>query len=169
MKDLSLLIAIFFTATIAQAQDGKATTIKGKKFRETSVGIEINADEAIIWKLLTNAQGFPLWNSTVVSIEGNIALNEKIKLKSTLDVKRTFKLKVIEFDLNKKMVWADKGGRRVYTLTKVSDGTVLFSMTERIGGFMFPLYADKIPPFDQSFEQFAKDLKREAEIISKTK
>jgi hypothetical protein len=40
-------------------------------------------------------------------------------------------------------------------------------MNEKIGGFMFPMYAKYIPPFDQAFEQFALGLKKEAEIIGK--
>jgi hypothetical protein len=42
-------------------------------------------------------------------------------------------------------------------------------MTEKIGGLMFPMYAKYIPSFDESFEQFAADLKKEAEIINQTK
>lgn len=38
-------------------------------------------------------------------------------------------------------------------------------MREKIGGFMFPMYAKMIPPFDDAFEQFAADLKREAAAI----
>ena len=53
-------------------------------------------------------------------------------------------------------------GQRTYTLEQKEE-TVLFTMTEKIGGFMFPLFANKIPSFDESFEQFAKDLKRKAE------
>ena len=42
-------------------------------------------------------------------------------------------------------------------------------MIEKIGGFMFPMYAKHIPPFDQSFEQFARDLKTESETIMNAK
>jgi hypothetical protein len=42
-------------------------------------------------------------------------------------------------------------------------------MTEKIGGFMFPMYAKMIPPFDESFDQFANDLKKESEIIMNSK
>ena len=42
-------------------------------------------------------------------------------------------------------------------------------MNEIIGGPVFPLFAKMIPPFDESFEQFASDLKSEAETISNTK
>lgn len=148
---------------------GKATTIKTTFSRETSIGIEIKADPAILWALLTNARDYPRWNSTVIAIDGNIALGETIKLKSILDRKRTFKLKVKEFEPAKRLVWGDGQGNRVYELTNNGNGTVAFSMTEKIGGLMFPLYAKYIPPFDKSFEQFAGDLKKEAEAIMKSK
>ncbi len=155
------------TATLAQ--NGTATTIKTTFHRETSVSIQIKSDPAIVWALLTKASDYPRWNSTITSIEGNIALGEKIKLKSTLDAKRTFTLKVKEFEVEKKLVWGDGQGNRVYSIVKNEDGTVTFSMKEKIGGFMFPMYAKMIPPFDQSFEQFASDLKRESETIMNAK
>ena len=33
---------------------------------------------------------------------------------------------------------------------------------------MFPLFASQLPSFDQNFEQYAADLKKEAEINSKS-
>ncbi len=150
-------------------QNGKATTVKTTFSRETSVGIEIKADAPIVWALLTNASDYPRWNSTVISIEGDIASGGQIRLKSTLDPKRTFKLRIKTFEPERKMAWGDGQGNRVYTLTDRGNGMLSFYMHEKIGGLMFPLYAKYIPPFDQSFEQFAADLKREAEIIANTK
>lgn len=156
-------------ATTSTAQNGKASTVKKTFSRTTSVGIEIKADPAIIWALLTDAAGYPRWNTTVISIEGNIAKGEKIKLKSTLDPKRTFALTVKEFEPMSKLVWGDAMGKRVYTLDRNAGGVVLFYMTEKIGGPIFPLFAKMIPPFDSSFEQFAACLKKEAESIMNTK
>ena len=119
--------------------------------------------------MLTNASDYPRWNSTVISIDGNIALGETIKLKSILDTKRIFKLKVKEFESEKRLVWGDGQGSRIFMITENVNGTVTFSMTERIGGFMFPMYAKMVPSFDQSFEQFANDLKKESETIMSTK
>ncbi len=110
----------------------------------------------------------PRWNSTITSLEGEIALGEKIKLKSHLDDKRTFKLKIKEFQSESKLVWGDGKGNRVYTIEKSESG-IVFTMTEKIGGLMFPMYAKYIPDFDASFEQFAADLKKEAELISNAK
>lgn len=105
----------------------------------------------------------------MVSIEGTIAKGEKIRLKSTLDPKRTFKLKVKEFEPNKHLAWGDGKGTRNYNIVNNGNGTVTFAMDEQIGGLMFPMYAKYIPPFDKSFEQFAADLKKEAEAIMNTR
>ena len=116
------------TAQNARLNDGvgqgKATTLKTTFHRETSVSIEIKADATIVWALLTKASDYPRWNATITSIEGIIGLGEKIKLKSILDAKRTFKLKVKEFEAGKKLVWGDGQGNRVYTISKNSSGTV---------------------------------------------
>ena len=47
-------------------------------------------------------------------------------------------------------------------LKKTEAGT-LFTMTEKIGGPLFSLFAKMIPPFDDAFDAYARDLKVEAE------
>lgn len=152
-----------------KAQEGKAVTTRTTFSRETSVHVTISADAGIVWALLTNASNFPRWNSTVISIQGEIRKGETIQLKSTLDEKRTFILKIKEFEPEQRLVWGDAQGNRVYSLTKGEAGRVHFSMTEKIGGPLFPLFAGMIPPFDESFEKFAADLKKEAETIQRSK
>jgi uncharacterized protein YndB with AHSA1/START domain len=148
--------------------NGKAITTRSTFSRETSVSATIQADPAIVWALLTQSADYPRWNSTVTSLKGNIRQGETIELKSTLDAKRTFKLKVKEFVPEKRLVWGDAMGSRVYTIDKSQDGTVVFSMREKIGGPLFPLFAGMIPSFDESFETFTADLKREAETIQRS-
>jgi uncharacterized protein YndB with AHSA1/START domain len=147
-------------------QNGQASTEKKTFSRTTTISQSIEAAPAIVWGLLTNAENYSNWNSTVVSIEGSIEEGEKIKLVSTLDTSRTFKLKVKELVENEKLVWGDAMGIRTYTLQKTESGT-LFSMTEKIASPMFPLFASKIPSFDAAFEAFTADLKKEAERLSK--
>ncbi|NND08998.1 MAG: SRPBCC domain-containing protein [Saprospiraceae bacterium] len=148
--------------------DGKATTIRKTFSRTTAVSIGINADRAIVWALLTNAADYARWNSTIISIEGDIMADAKIKLKSTLDPSRTFKLHIKEMMPEEKLMWGDSMGQRTFSLNKGSVNGVTFTMHEKIGGLMFPLFANKIPSFDASFEAFARDLKSEAEIIQKS-
>jgi len=143
-------------------QNGKAITVKKFFSRETSIRIDISANPSQIWSLLTRASDYPIWNSTVISIVGSIAMGEEILLKSTLDSKRTFKLKVKDFEENKRLVWGDAMGNRTFTIVPIENG-ITFSMVEKIGGPLFPLFASMIPSFDSSFEQFASDLKKIAE------
>ena len=164
MKILITLLTLL-ASTTTMAQDGKAHTIKKTFSRATEITTTIQSDASVVWSLLTDATNFPSWNSTVISIDGKIAIGEKIRLKSTLDPKRTFKLKVKEMIPNQKLVWGDAMGKRTYTLNETSDG-IKFTMSEKIGGLMFPLFANKIPSFDESFEQFATDLKAKAESIA---
>ncbi len=150
------------------SQAGKAVTTKTAFSRETTVSVNIEADPSIVWALLTHASDVPRWNSTVVSMKGEIKEGGAIELKSTLDEKRVFKLKVKEFVSEKRLVWGDNMGSRVFTLEKNAGG-VLFTMSEKIGGLLFPLFASYIPSFDESFDRFAADLKKEAEIIQGSK
>lgn len=146
-------------------QEGKAITVKNVFSRETSIRINILANSGVVWTLLTNAAEYPRWNSTVISIKGEIKEGGTIELKSTLDEKRVFKLKVKKFESEKRLVWGDNMGNRVYTIDKSDGNSIIFTMTEKIGGPIFPLFAKYIPSFDESFEKFAADLKKEAESI----
>lgn len=120
----------------------------------------------MVFNILTDASKYAKWNSTIVSLEGQIKEGEKIKLVSSLDPERTFKIKVNEIRPNDEMVWGDAMGKRVFSLSETEKG-IKFAMTEKIGNIIFPLFANKIPPFDKSFEAFAADLKKEAESMGK--
>ncbi|MEM6765500.1 MAG: SRPBCC domain-containing protein [Bacteroidota bacterium] len=160
------ILLLFTMSSIAtMAQNGKASTTKKTFQRTTSINQLIEAEPSVVWSLLSDAADMPRWNSTIISLEGRIKEKEKIKLTSTLDPSRTFTLKVKEVIPEKRLVWGDAMGERIYTLEKRGSAT-FFSMEEKIGGPIFPLFANKIPSFDQSFEQFTADLKREAESIA---
>lgn len=142
----------------------KATS-KTEMFRmETTVSATINAKPAKIMALLASPQK---WNSTIVSIDGVVKEGNTIKLVSTLDPKRTFKLTVTELTPTT-LVWKDGfapmfSGVRTFTLTPNRDGTTEFSMVEVFKGVMLPLIKGSLPDFKANFEQYAKDLKTAAE------
>lgn len=146
----------------------QATTSR-KTFRmECSISADIRATPETIWQILTNAKDYTRWNTTIISFEGSIRQGAQIKLKSTLDPKRTFKLKVSKQDAPHTMVWEDGmapmfKGVRTYRLTKLNKSTTRFTMTEVFSGIMLPLIAGSLPDFKPNFEQFATDLKKTAE------
>jgi uncharacterized protein YndB with AHSA1/START domain len=150
--------------------DGKATKSRSTFRMEVAVGITVRASPAKIWTLLTNAQDFPRWNSTVQSIQGTIALGEKIILKATIAPERAFKLRVTTCVPNERMVWQDgspifKGVRR-YTLTPRGDGTTDVTMAEVFSGLLMPMIARSLPDQGPPFERYMADLKAEAERAS---
>jgi hypothetical protein len=135
---------------------------------DCSIRCEIAATPARIWALLTDAAGFPKWNSTVTSLKGPIALGQKLELKVTLDPKRTFKPKVTKLVENRAMEWSDGmapmfKGVRQFTLTPKSDRITEFEMTEVFSGVMLPMIKKSLPDFRPAFEAYAADLKRAAE------
>lgn len=130
---------------------------------------DIHASPEKIWGLLTDASGYSDWNPAVINIEGTIAQGEKIKLRSIVNPKRDFKLKVDQVDPPRRMVWWDGmplglfKGVREFTLTPGTDGVTTFFMEEVYSGLLAPLITKSIPDMTESFQQFADGLKRAAE------
>jgi len=144
-------------------------TKTGSTFRmDCAIQTTIHASPDKIWALLTNAAGFPSWNSTVTSIEGQIAEGQTLKLKVPTAKDRVFKPKVSRVEANRSMIWSDGmapmfKGVRTFTLTPNADGTTEFSMKEEFTGIMLPMIKGSLPDFVPVFEAYAADLKRAAE------
>ena len=68
------------------------------------VKLTIHADPGRIWGLLTNAEDFPRWNSTVSSIEGQIAEGQSLRLRVP-GTDRAFAPTVSGFVPNERMIW----------------------------------------------------------------
>jgi uncharacterized protein YndB with AHSA1/START domain len=144
-------------------------TKTGSAFRmDCAINATIHASPDRIWALLTDAAGFPRWNSTVTSIEGEIAEGQRLKLKVPTSPERVFKPKVSKVEPGRSMTWSDGmapmfKGVRTFTLTPKGDGTTEFSMTEEFSGLMLPMIKGSLPDFAPVFEAYAEDLKRAAE------
>ncbi|MEP7355946.1 MAG: SRPBCC domain-containing protein [Anaerolineales bacterium] len=147
--------------------NGRANKSKSAFRLEYSAGINIQAPPARVWKLMTHAADFARWNSTIKSIEGQIAPGQTIELIAAIAPTRTFNLRIIEFVPEKKMVWSDGNamfkGVRTYTLAAKGANSTDFTMAEVYTGLMLPMIAGSLPDFGSAFEQFVADLKREAE------
>jgi hypothetical protein len=144
-------------------------TKTGSAFRmECAITTTIRASADQIWALLTDAAGFPRWNSTVTSIEGDIAEGQRLKIKVPSAEGRVFKPKVSNVEAGRAMTWSDGmapmfKGVRTFTLTPKSDGSTEFFMKEAFSGLMLPMIKGSLPDFAPIFETYAEDLKRAAE------
>lgn len=135
---------------------------------QCSVRCDIRASPERIWGLLTDAARFPEWNSTVTSIEGKIALGERLALRVPSAPSRTFKPKVTAFEPQRSMQWSDGmapmfKGVRSFVLTPKSGGVTELEMTEVFSGLMLPMIKGSLPDFAPIFETYAEDLRRAAE------
>lgn len=132
---------------------------------------KIEAPAQRAWDLLTDAESYPAWNPSIVSLEGPITEGGTISLVSAVNPKRTFRLEVTEMKAPTSMVWSDGmplglfKGVRTYRLIEQGDATE-FSMTEEFSGPLSGLITKAIPDMTESFNQFADGLKAAAEASS---
>jgi len=129
----------------------------------------IRAHPAEVWAVLIDGAHYPDWDSGVVSVEGTIGPGETIKVVSGANPKRTFPVKVTQFEPAASMTWSGGlplklfKGRRHFTLTASEDGTTRFEMVEIYTGPLLGLMWRSMPDLAPSFEQFAKGLKKRVE------
>jgi hypothetical protein len=129
----------------------------------------IRARPETVWALLTDASGYPRWNSTVVKIDGQIAAGGTITVYAKTAPGRAFPLKITEFVPMRRMVWTGGmplglfTGTRTFVLTPTVSGDVDFAMDETYRGGLAPLITRSIPDLQPAFDAFAADLKRCAE------
>lgn len=132
-----------------------------------SVEVNVRANAPIIWALLTDATGFPRWNSTVSAIAGQIREGERLRVRVP-GTNRTFTPKVSGVVPNERMTWTGGfaplfKGLRTFALKSRNDGSTDFTMVQHFSGLMFPMVKGSLPDFEPVFKSYAGDLKREAE------
>jgi hypothetical protein len=137
------------------------------KFYEATASIKATPER--IWALLTDAQHYTDWNTTVERVEGKIAPGETIKVFVKVNPGRAFPVKVIEFNPSRRMVWSGGmplgsfKGERTYTLAPAGSGETSFKMREEYTGPMLGMIWKSIPDLGPAFQEFAESLKRAAE------
>ena len=135
------------------------------------IALNIQARAEVLWSLLTDARGFPRWNSTVTRIEGEIREGERLRL-HVPGTRRTFTPRVSGVAPVRRMIWSDGvaflcKGVRTFELHSRENGSTDFLMQERFSGIVFALTRRMLPDFRPIFEAYAGDLKREAERIGR--
>ncbi|HXY31188.1 MAG TPA: SRPBCC domain-containing protein [Gemmatimonadaceae bacterium] len=127
----------------------------------------IRAPAAAVWGLLTDAPGFPRWNSTVTRIDGEIREGARLQVHAP-GTERVFTPRVSDVVPPKGMTWTGGFGPvfkgvRTFELKRRPDGATDFVMCERFSGLLIPFLRRSLPDFGPIFARYAMDLKREAE------
>lgn len=129
----------------------------------------IQAAPEAIWRILTDAAGYPSWNTTVSRVDGLIALGERITVHAKVAPGRAFPVKVVALDAPRRMVWSGGmplglfKGERVFELRAATGGGIEFTMREDYTGLLAPLIAKSIPDLQPAFDEFAACLKAHVE------
>ena len=137
--------------------------------RSYEAGADIRADADTVWGILTDAAGYPTWDSGVERVEGRIGPGEKIKVVSEANPGRAFPVEVTEFSPGRSMTWSGGmplglfRGVRTFGLTPQDGGGTRFTMREEYSGPLRPLIWRTMPDLGPSFRQFAAGLKARAE------
>ncbi len=145
----------------------KLDAVDDHRYLHYAVGRSIDAPPAVVWELLTDVDGFTAWNSTLVSVEGDIASGGSVELVAKIAPRRTFEIDVSVFEAPTRMVWEDGNdsfrGVRTFTLTENASGGTDWTMKEAYTGKMLKMIAPKLPDFVPVFEQYGKDLEAAAD------
>ena len=137
--------------------------------RSYEAGADIRADADTVWGILSDAAGYPTWDSGVERVEGRIGPGEKIKVVSEANPGRAFPVEVTEFSPGRSMTWSGGmplglfRGVRTFALTPQDGGGTRFTMREEYSGPLLPLIWRTMPDLGPSFRQFAAGLKARAE------
>jgi hypothetical protein len=156
---------------VLDSGDGKATTTRTTFRLAIAVTQSIDAPVTTVWNLLTDLRAQSKWNATLTSIEGKVALGERVLFKVPDAPGQTFNPKVVAYDEPRSMVWRLNRwplivGERTYRLTAGPHGSTEFTIDEVFQGLALPLIAKSFPDFGAMFERTATDLKAAAEAAT---
>lgn len=137
------------------------------KFYEAAATIAAPPDD--VWQVLVDGSSYTDWNSGVVSLDGRIALGERLKVVSEANPGRAFPVRVTALDAPSTMRWTGGmplglfKGERTFTLAPSPDGGTRFTVREEYTGPLTGLIWKSIPDLGPSFAKFANGLKERAE------
>ena len=136
--------------------------------KQYSASTSINASPQAVWRILTDANGYPSWDLSMDRIEGRLAPGETVKFFTKFSP-QAFPVRVTAFEPNRRLVLT--GGmplglfksERTHTLTENRDGTTTFKTEEIFSGPLLPVFGKNIPDLSENFRNFAAALKKRAE------
>jgi len=159
------------TAVALESSDGKATTTRTTFRLAVAVTRSIAAPSTTVWNLLTDLDAQSKWNSTLTSIEGKIALGERVSFRVPEAPGQKFAPRVVRLDEPRSMVWRLNRwpllvSERTYRLTPGQRGSTEVTIDEVFRGLVLPLIIKSLPDFGAMFERTTEDLKAAAEAAS---
>lgn len=126
--------------------------------------INISAQE--VFKSLLNGLIYPLVDKNIIKLEGEIKLNQKIKIYLASRPHRPVFYKVSQVVKNKSVTWAYSlpfnlfKKERTFLVLEKDDHTMEFQLKDEFSGLLVVLFPTKIPDTTAELKIFAKGLKK---------
>lgn len=140
---------------------------------EITTEILIHAKPDTVWFILTDFTNYPNWNPFIKSINGQVAIGNKITVRIEPPGAKgmTFKPKVIGFEINKELRWLGHllfaglfDGEHCFEIIDNGNGTCTFRHREKFKGILVPLLKKQLENnTKKGFEAMNKKLKELAE------
>lgn len=121
--------------------------------KELCTEIEINASPEKVWKILTDFVEFPNWNPFIRSIEGNLAVGEKLKafIQPSGAKGMTFKPTILAVEKEKELRWLGKffvsglfDGEHFFKIEFLGESKVKFIQGENFNGLLVGFLAKSL-------------------------
>jgi len=141
--------------------------------RTVDTNIDINADKAAVWDVLTDFASYEEWNP-VMRIEGAPEVGTKlvVHLNGAGGHGMTFKPKVLAATPGKELRWLGKlglrgiaAGEHYFVLTTNNDGTTRLNHGERYSGALLAFERHNSGSDDTNYRAFSKALKQRVENL----
>jgi hypothetical protein len=135
--------------------------------RRIAVTTEIAAPVEVVWAQLTDTASFADWNPFVQSLEGTLAVGEKLTVRITPPGGKgmTFRPTVTAVEENRRLEWLGRflvpglfDGRHSFTLEAVEGGTRL-TQEETFTGALVPLMASVLKKTEDGFRAMNEALR----------
>jgi uncharacterized protein YndB with AHSA1/START domain len=139
--------------------------------KQYSASTSIRALPQTVWKILTDAGGYPAWDLSMDHLEGRLAPGDTVKFFTKLSP-QAFPVRVTAFEPNRRLVLT--GGmplglfksERTHTLTENSDDSTAFRTEEIFSGPLLLVFGRSLPDLTENFRSFVAALKKRAEESS---
>lgn len=135
-----------------------------------SAAILIDAPPVDVWAVLTDLSRYPEWNPLFREGSGEIAVGERIKLRSVHPANgrmMTVKPKIVTAEVGVELRWASSlpgliSGEHSFALTPVGGGTQVVQ-SESFRGLLVPLSGKILARAEASFAELNEALKKRVE------
>lgn len=141
--------------------------------KQLTTEILIHASPAKVWSVLTDFEAYPEWNPFIHSIQGKVAVGNKIEARISAPSSKvmTFKPKVLTFKKHQEFSWLGHlgvgglfDGEHKFELIDQGNGTTQFRHSEKFKGILVPLFWKKLDTNTrQGFIEMNEKLKERAE------